>query len=66
MQEMMQRVDRNGSSAFKFWKQMKGDHFIPGKQYVKYLAVSIIEHSREQHTWHNVQLLDFPCGQYDR
>jgi len=26
---------------------MKGDHFTPGKQYVKYLAVSIIEHNRQ-------------------
>jgi hypothetical protein len=31
MQGMMQRVDRNGSSAFKFWQEMKGDHFTPGK-----------------------------------
>jgi hypothetical protein len=47
MQGMMQTVDRYDSSAFKLWQWMKGDHFTPGKQYVKYLAVSILELSRQ-------------------
>jgi hypothetical protein len=38
MHGMMQRVDRNGSTALNFSSQ---------ETVVKYLAVSIIEHSRE-------------------